>query len=123
MKTIAILIGLLTISFQDGKDLNPQAFQKKVKETSDAIVLDVRTTEEVAQGVIEGAQNIDFYKDDFEAQVKKLDKNKTYFVYCGSGVRSSKAINLMESLGFKKYYNLDGGMKAWKANGMKVVKK
>jgi len=122
MKTFALLITLVAFAFQD-KDLSPRVFDEKIHDTPDAVVLDVRTADEVAQGIIPNAISIDFYKDDFENQLKKLDKSKTYFVYCGSGVRSTKAINLMEELGFKKYYNLDGGMKAWKASGMKVVKK
>lgn len=65
---------------------------------------------------------INFYDDDFKSQVAKLNKAKPVFVYCAGGVRSGKASKLMAELGFTSIYNLDGGIKAWKASGKPVVK-
>ena len=103
-------------------ELPASAFQQQVETTEDAVILDVRTTEEVNAGFIEGAVHIDYKGDDFESKVNKLDKSKTYFVYCGSGVRSNKAADVMKGLGFEKYYTLEGGIKAWKEKGLPVVK-
>lgn len=47
---------------------------------------------------------------DFEEKIKALDKDKTYYVYCRSGNRSSTASSLMAELGFTKVYNIKDGI-------------
>ena len=86
------------------------------------MVLDVRTKKEYREGHIPGSVMIDFTEDDFEQQVAKLDKDKTYLVHCASGGRSARACKKMEQLGFKKLYNLEGGMGAWEKAGKPVQK-
>jgi rhodanese-related sulfurtransferase len=77
------------------------------------VILDVRTPGEFNSGYIPGAINIDIYAADFQSRVQKLDKSKTYLVYCRSGARSSNAGNFMVTNGFKQVHNLKGGMMAW----------
>ena len=100
--------------------LDAATFKKAIQETPDVVVLDVRTPEEVGKGKIKGAVNIDFNSGDFKKKISKLDKDKTYFVYCAKGVRSSKAIAEMTALGFTKLTNLEGGFDNWKEKGMPV---
>jgi len=77
-------------------------------------LIDVRTAEENKLGTIEGALLIDVMKQDFvKRALSKLDKNKSVYVFCRSGVRSVKAANLLVKAGFKKVYNLKGGYNAW----------
>ncbi len=57
------------------------------------VLLDVRTPEEYSNGRVRGAKNINFLADDFEEQVNKLDRKKTYYLYCASGNRSGKALH------------------------------
>ena len=45
--------------------------------------------------------------------IQKLDKNKNYYVYCHSGVRSVQACQIMNSFGFENLYNLLGGISEW----------
>ncbi|MBO6534691.1 MAG: rhodanese-like domain-containing protein [Balneolaceae bacterium] len=76
----------------------------------DVVILDVRTDPEVAEGMIDGAIQIDYRSENFADEVAKLDTSKTYIVYCRSGGRSSAASKLMtEELGFKNVNNLLGG--------------
>ena len=77
------------------------------------VLLDVRTSEEIADGKISGAIEIDFFEDNFEANIDKLDKGKHYIVYCRSGVRSTNSAALMKEKGFSKCTNLEGGYNAW----------
>lgn len=77
------------------------------------VILDVRTPGEIANGKIEGALELDVKSADFETEVAKLDKDKTYLVYCQGGVRSNKACKKMEALGFKELYDLESGYKGW----------
>ena len=96
-------------------NLEPLAFKLAIKNTTDAIVLDVRTPKEVAEGTIENAIIIDYRLNDFTAKINTLDKERAYFVYCKSGNRSIKTCRLMENCGFKQVTNLTGGWVAWKA--------
>lgn len=79
-----------------------------------AVLIDVRTPGEVSEGIIKGATVFaDINGSDFEAEINKLDKSKTYIVYCRSGARSSSASDFMIGKGFTKVYNLKGGISNW----------
>ncbi len=93
-------------------DLDVAAFKAKMTEPGNVLV-DMRTPEETAEGKIEGAIEIDYEAATFEAEVAKLDKSKTYLIYCRSGRRSSEACTYMATQGFKSLYNLKGGYNAW----------
>ena len=100
----------------------PQFDTLRKSDTNKVVVLDVRTKKEYQGGHIPGSILIDFNADDFEEQVAKLDKDKTYLVHCAAGGRSSRACKKMDKLGFKKLYNLEGGMGAWEKAGKPVEK-
>ena len=85
------------------------------------VIIDVRTPEEFNQEHIENASNIDFYSDNFKAELNKLDKNKTYVIHCQSGGRSSRALEIMRELGFREAYNM-GGIIEWKENGFPTTR-
>ena len=72
-------------------------------------VLDVRTAGEFQEGHIADAINIDYYADNFKAQLDQLDKQTTYLVHCQSGGRSGKTLGIMQDLGFEQIIHLDGG--------------
>lgn len=69
--------------------------------------IDVRTPEEFAEGHVDNALNVDWYAPTFDAQISKLDKAKTYVIYCRSGNRSAQAVAHMKELGFTSL--VDGG--------------
>ena len=96
------------------KDLSQDEWVEQLKKDKNAVVLDVRTMDEVEDGVIENAMHLDIYKgQEFINALEQLDKSKSYYVYCRSGNRSGQACSIMEELGFKKTYNLDGGILQW----------
>ena len=76
-------------------------------------LIDVRTPEEVDQGMIEGALNIDFRNSEFKNKLKQLDKNQPIAVYCGAGGRSAKSSSILKELGFNEIYDLTGGYSNW----------
>ena len=82
------------------------------------IILDVRTPMEFFNKRIPGAINIDFYSPEFKRNLAKLDREKTYLVYCKSGVRSQGAISLMKTMKFKAFFHLTGGILEWVKEGM-----
>lgn len=95
---------------------------KKLIDSKEGQLLDVRTPEEVAEGYIENAHNYDIYDAQFKSQLEKLDKNKPVYVYCRSGGRSGRAMEEMLGMGFKEIYNLEGGIGAWDNAGLEKVK-
>ncbi len=96
--------------------LDPEAFKAKVE--SGAVLIDVRTVEEYAEGHLANSLNVDFNNPAFKDNILILDKNKEYAVYCASGVRSGKAADLMRAEGFGAVYTLTGGIKTWKEKGL-----
>ena len=94
----------------------------KLRQQTNAVVLDVRTPKEFAAGHIPGAVNIDWNAADFGKKVAELDKSKTYLVHCAVGGRSAKASDKMTAIQFTNVYNLEGGMKAWEKAGKPVKK-
>lgn len=95
------------------KNINPSEAQKLI-ENEEIIILDVRAPWEFAEGHIKYAKNLDFTDPDFSDNLKKLDKDKKYLVYCKTGRRSGMALEVMVNTGFNKLYNLIGGYESWK---------
>lgn len=93
-------------------DLGAEEFKSNMAKDTKAVLLDVRTASEVAEGTIGDATIIDFFSPNFKEEVKKLSKDKNYYVYCRSGSRSSQAVGFMEGEGLTAY-NLKGGVMSW----------
>ena len=95
-------------------DLSQQDWAGKLNEDEQSFILDVRTPEEFEAGYIPEAVNINIYEGQgFIDELGKLDKSKNYYVYCRSGHRSRQACALMNNMGFKQAYNLEGGILDW----------
>lgn len=98
-------------------DLSQQEWEEQLENDENAVILDVRAPQELEEGYIPKATNIDFYLgQEFLEEVEKLDKNKNYYVYCRSGNRSGQACAIMNSVGFKNAYNLEGGFMNWEGD-------
>lgn len=95
-------------------DLSQHDWEEQLENDSNAVILDVRTEEEIEDGIIPNSINIDIYKgQEFIDELEKLDKSKNYYVYCRSGNRSGQACAIMKSVGFENSYNLQGGFMNW----------
>ncbi len=102
--------------------LSVSEFADRMK-SEPGILLDVRTIEEYQDGFIAGAQQYDYYETaSFKSALNGMDKDKTYYIYCRSGGRSGTTLDMMQQMGFKKVYNLDGGMLAWRRANQAVAK-
>ena len=88
----------------------------------EVVVIDVRTPEEFDEGHIDGAEMIDFYADTFGDDIAALDQDETYLLYCRSGNRSGQTAALMAQLGFDSVYDMDGGVLAYSAEGLPLVR-
>ena len=108
---------LKTISPKEASDLIA-----KHKNNADFIILDVRTPREFKSGHIEKAILLDYYSKTYTDELTRLDKTKTYLIYCRSGNRSGKTLNLIKNMGFSRVYNMDKGINGWRSKGFPVTK-
>ncbi len=96
------------------EDITQEEWEERIASDGNAVILDVRTEEEVEDGFIPNMLNIDIrLGQEFLDEVEKLDKTKNYYVYCRSGARSAQACTLMSQMGFETTYNLIGGFMNW----------
>jgi|SRR5690606_18003516 len=99
------------------EDLTQHQWSQQLANDANAVILDVRTQEEVAEGVIPKAMHIDIYKGQgFIDAIESLDKTKNYYVYCKAGARSAQACSIMNQLGIANTYNLVGGFSQWQGD-------
>jgi rhodanese-related sulfurtransferase len=103
--------------------LSTNGFNEKMTGDKDAIIIDLRTDNEIEKGYIPRSVQIDYLGKNFDTQIASLDKNKTYYLYCQAGGRSADAAAYMEKQGFKKIYTLEKGFADWKAKGLPIDKK
>ncbi|PIV27001.1 MAG: molybdenum cofactor biosynthesis protein MoeB [Anaerolineae bacterium CG03_land_8_20_14_0_80_58_20] len=75
------------------------------------LLLDVREPHELAISALRGATNIPL--GELAARLSELDSAKEMVVFCKAGTRSTRALELLVSAGFKKVKNLKGGINAW----------
>ncbi len=121
---LLILVGLFAISLaqadDDGQDLVTTIEVNDAREFAArheiAVIMDVRTPVEYETSHIPGAVNVDVQDESFEGTVAALDPNKTYIVHCTKNPangRSNRALQILQRLGFKHLYSLEGGYVAW----------
>ena len=73
-------------------------------------IIDVRSKNEYRENHLTGSVNIPL--SDIKQKIEKIvpNKNKEILLYCQSGLRSKKAIRILEKLGYNNLYNLNGGI-------------
>ena len=84
------------------------------------VLLDVRTQSEYNDGHIQDAINIPHDQLLKEPQLVSAYKDSQVVVFCRSGVRAGKVIEMLEDLGFKEIIDIDGDMLAWNEAGHSV---
>ncbi|WP_425635965.1 rhodanese-like domain-containing protein [Algoriphagus yeomjeoni] len=124
---LLIAFALVNINFVQAqsakvKAINPSEFEGLMKNKGAVRVLDVRTADEMSEGYLPGAINIDFNSGNFKNEIAKLDKSRTYLIYCKVGGRSGEAAKMMREAGFTHLYSLDGGIDAWQEAGKPIEK-
>lgn len=83
----------------------------QIKEYTNPIIIDIRESEELGVGVVEGSKHIPMMglimnKEQF------LNKEDTYFIYCAAGGRSYQTCSMLASAGYN-VVNLDGGYSSY----------
>lgn len=91
--------------FLKGPDID-QGVQE-FRETSGAVLLDVRTPQEYQEGHIPGSVNAPLQTLGGENTLP-ADLNTPLFVYCHSGARSGQAVRLLARMGYANVKNIGG---------------
>ena len=101
-------------------DVNVEQANDLIKSRLLMVILDVRTAVEFATEHLEDAINIPV--DELEDRIGELDKKDELLVYCRTGNRSSRAVDILINNGFTKIFHMNGGIAAWKNAGFLTVK-
>jgi molybdopterin/thiamine biosynthesis adenylyltransferase/rhodanese-related sulfurtransferase len=94
-----------------GWDILPAELAERLKGGNHIQLLDVREPHELQISQMEGAQLIPLGQ--LAARLSELDSAQEMVVFCKSGSRSARALELLVSAGFRKVKNLRGGINAW----------
>mgnify|MGYP003335237867 FL=1 len=82
---LAVVVSACSSEASSVTNLSVTQFAEEIKQPS-IQVLDVRTPAEFAEGHLANSLNIDFESGKFAEEIKKLDKSKSYAVYCRSEI-------------------------------------
>lgn len=92
--------------------LNVEAFERIIQKEN-VLLVDVRTAEEHAKGIIEGTDlNLDVRSATFFSDYRSLPKDKTIALYCKGGGRSKQVAGVLAGNGYK-VVELAAGYDGW----------
>jgi rhodanese-related sulfurtransferase len=112
-----VLVGCASAPATGVRTIGPA---EAVSQLDERTVIDVRTPEEVAEGMIAGALAINLQASDFRTRIAELDRDGSYLLYCRSGNRSAQAAAIMAELGFTDVVDA-GGYESLVAAGAATV--
>jgi len=95
----------------DHDEISPLELKSLRDIGSETVILDVRNPEEIAICRIAGSVVIPL--PELADRLSELDQSASFVVHCKSGIRSAKAIGVMQAAGFSRLRNLSGGILAW----------
>jgi sulfur-carrier protein adenylyltransferase/sulfurtransferase len=93
------------------RDISPVQLKARLDAGDNLVLVDVREPNEWEIGRIEGATLIPV--NSVTARASELSTADEIVLYCRSGVRSARALASLRELGFRKLWNLRGGILAW----------
>lgn len=91
--------------FMQTRDINSGV--RSFLSTKGALLLDVRTPEEYAEGHIEDSVNVPLQNIEILRTIIE-DKSTPLFVYCRSGARSARATDILKKMGFFNAEDIGG---------------
>lgn len=112
-KYLLILIMFMVLQVFSQTKVNNARF-KELMLDSTAVILDVRTANEVQDGKIPGSLNVSYFANNFLSEVERLiPKDRIVLVYCAAGARSAEACKQLKKAGYKQLYDLQSGFNGW----------
>lgn len=99
------------------ESISVDQLKEKVLDANPVNIVDVRTDEETALGIIPGAKTIPM--DQIPDNLNQFNKDETYYIICAAGMRSAKVVKYLEDQGIHAV-NVDGGMNEWGTEGTDI---
>jgi len=103
--------------------ITPVKLRKWITYEKDFTLLDVRDPNELASGYIDATEYMKISRGKLEFVAIKnqaLSPDRTIVVFCKSGSRGALATQLLRNYGYKKVYNLSGGLDNWLESGYPI---
>ncbi|MDK9865615.1 MULTISPECIES: rhodanese-like domain-containing protein [Staphylococcus] len=91
--------------------------KEKILDSDPIHIVDVRTDEETAMGVIPGAEKIPM--NQVPDELNHFNKDETYYIICKVGGRSAQVVQYLEQDDIHAV-NVEGGMDAWGDEGLEI---
>lgn len=111
-----------TSSSQQIKTVSIQEAQNLIADKEGLVIVDLRTDNELENGKLKDAVQINFNDPDFKTRIETLDKSKPYLIYCHSGGRSGQTKSLMKQSGFDEVYEMSAGFSGWSQQNLPLEK-
>ena len=115
---LTLLVACAPVEY--GRDLSADAVAAMLKSDTSAMLVDVRTPEEYAEGHLRNSTLMDYYRADIHDRLRSLPKDRSVVLYCRSGRRSADAKHYLDSLGYTRVFNMLGGIVAWQEHNHPV---
>ncbi|MFA6196509.1 MAG: rhodanese-like domain-containing protein [Sulfurimonas sp.] len=113
---------LVAEAVKEAGEIEPQKLKQMIDKEEALIVLDVRESEQRAEGQIYTDKNFAITRGNLEFEVlnKIKDKDAVIVTYCRGGSRGAFAAQTLKRLGYKNATNLKGGLKGWATLGYPI---
>jgi phage shock protein E len=118
-RLVPALIALAMTGTAVAANLTPAEVAEQLRNPRTApFLLDVRTSEEFAEGHVPGAKNVPVRE--LDGRLADIPKDRPVVVYCHSGGRAKLASNLLRERGYTNVVEMTGSMMAWEAAQLPV---
>lgn len=95
----------------EGRDVDPVVVADWLRQGESIQLIDVRDPVEQQVSALPEARNVPLER--LGQRIRDLDPNQKYVLFCRTGVRSARGVNLLVEAGFSQVFNLTGGLNAW----------
>ena len=119
--TIAIIVTEVMRLFRGYKALKPAELVRLINR-EDALVIDLSASADFEKGHIAGSRNVIPSQFDPEGKLLAGRKQSPVVLVCRTGMASAATARRLRKAGFEQVYWLEGGIAAWQASGLPLVK-
>ncbi len=92
------------------KSIDLQKLEYIERNNKEVFLIDVRSTQEYEEGHLRGAISIPSYEIEDKIEKVVSDKKSIVILYCQTGRRSKKSVDILEKMGYTNVYNIEGGI-------------
>ena len=82
-------------------------------------LIDVRKSGERSNGYLYNSKHVSL--DDFQDQIKEIDKNNNNYIHCAGGYRSMIACSILKRNGYDSVIDVKGGFSSIRNSNFKII--